>query len=269
MTTQSTAASDTPRKPKGRADAPPARTTMDEGEVARFQAIADEWWDAKGKFRPLHRINPLRIGYIRDRAAAHFGLDASAPEPLKGLSLLDIGCGGGLLAEPLARLGAKVTAIDAGEKNIAVAKLHAEQSGLDIDYRHVLPEDLAGLGRSFDVVLNMEVVEHVADLDAFLAASAGMVRPGGCMVVTTLNRTMKSLALAKIGAEYILRWLPVGTHEWRKFVRPSELARGLAAHGVEVRHLEGMVFNPFSDTWRLDPADLSINYLAFCTKADA
>jgi 2-polyprenyl-6-hydroxyphenyl methylase/3-demethylubiquinone-9 3-methyltransferase len=245
---------------------PSRPTTADDGEVARFQAIADEWWDAAGKFRPLHRINPLRIAYIRDRVAAHFGLDAGKPQPLAGLSLLDIGCGGGLLAEPMARLGAKVTAIDAGEKNVAVARLHADQMGLDIDYRHVLPEDLADLGQTHDVVLNMEVVEHVADLDAFLAASAGLVRPGGCMVVTTLNRTLKSLALAKVGAEYILRWLPIGTHDWRKFVRPSELAGGLAAHGVRLAHLEGMVFNPFSDTWRLDANDLAVNYLAFCVK---
>ena len=154
-------------------------TTADDGEVARFQAIADEWWDAKGKFRPLHRINPVRIAYIRDRVAAHFGLDAGKTAPLSGLTLLDIGCGGGLLAEPMTRLGAKVTAIDAGEKNVAVAKLHADQMGLDIDYRHVLPENLADLGQTYDVVLNMEVVEHVADLDTFLAASAGLVRPGG------------------------------------------------------------------------------------------
>ena len=254
--TTSTAAGPTPRP-----------TTADDGEVARFQAIADEWWDATGKFRPLHRINPVRIAYIRDRVTAHFGLDARGDSPLKGLTLLDIGCGGGLLAEPMARLGAKVTAIDAGEKNIAVAKLHARQMGLDIDYRHVLPEDMADLGRTFDVVLNMEVVEHVADVDAFLGASVGLVRPGGCMVVTTRNRTLKSFALAKIGAEYILRWLPVGTHDWRKFVRPSELARGLAAHGAEVTQLEGMVFNPLSDTWRLDARDLGVNYLAFAVKS--
>lgn len=245
---------------------PPRQTTADDGEVAQFQAIADEWWDAKGKFRPLHRINPIRIAFIRDRVAAHFGLDAAKAKPLAGLSLLDIGCGGGLLAEPMARLGAQVTAIDAGEKNIAVARLHADQVGLDIDYRHVLPEDLADLGRTYDVVLNMEVIEHVADLDAFLAASAGLVRPGGCMVVTTLNRTLKSLVLAKIGAEYILRWLPLGTHDWRKFVRPSELAGGLAAHRVALTHLEGMVFNPLNDTWRLDAKDLAVNYLAFCVK---
>ena len=228
--------------------------------------MAAEWWNPKGKFRPLHSINPVRIAYIRDRVAAHFGLDAGKTAPLSGLTLLDIGCGGGLLAEPVTRLGAKVTAIDAGEKNVAVAKLHADQMGLDIDYRHVLPENLAGLGQTYDVVLNMEVVEHVADLDTFLAASAGLVRPGGCMVVTTLNRTIKSLALAKIGAEYILRWLPVGTHDWRKFVRPSELAEGLAAHGVRLTDLEGMVFNPLNDTWRLDARDLAVNYLAFCVK---
>ncbi|MEQ8356593.1 MAG: bifunctional 2-polyprenyl-6-hydroxyphenol methylase/3-demethylubiquinol 3-O-methyltransferase UbiG [Kiloniellaceae bacterium] len=244
-----------------------APTTADDDEVARFQAIADEWWDAGGKFRPLHRINPVRIAYIRDHVAAHFGLSTDTDQPLKGLRLLDIGCGGGLLSEPMTRLGAQVTGIDAGEKNVAVARLHAEQMGLEIDYRHVLPEDLAGLGESYDVVLNMEVVEHVADLDAFLAASAGLIRPGGCTVVTTLNRTLKSLALAKVGAEYILRWLPIGTHDWRKFVRPSELTRALSAHGVEVTQLEGMVFNPLSDSWRLDAHDLGVNYLAFAVKA--
>lgn len=243
-----------------------ANTTADEADVARFQAIADEWWDAKGKFRPLHRINPVRTTFIRDHITAHFGMNPDADRPLEGLKLLDIGCGGGLLSEPMARLGAAVTGIDAGEKNIAVAKLHAEQMGLPIDYRHVLPEALGELDGTFDVVLNMEVVEHVADLDVFLGASAGLVRPGGCMVITTLNRTLKSLALAKIGAEYILRWLPIGTHDWKKFVRPSELARGLSPHGVEITHLEGMVFNPLNDTWRLDAHDLGVNYLAFAIK---
>ena len=261
--TEATASAD-PSPATPQAAAP--RTTLDQDEVARFQAIADEWWDPKGKFRPLHRINPLRIAYIRDRACAHFNLDPAADKPLGGLTLLDIGCGGGLLAEPLARLGAEVTAIDAGEKNVAVARLHAEQAGLEIDYRHVLPEDMAGLGQPFDIVLNMEVVEHVADLDAFLGASADLIRPGGCTVVTTLNRTLKSLAMAKIGAEYILRWLPVGTHDWRKFVRPSELVRGLAAQGVTVDRLDGMVFNPFNDSWRLDDRDLAVNYLAFGVK---
>ncbi len=249
----------------GAADAPGAGTA-DADEVARFQAIADQWWDPSGKFRPLHRINPLRIAFIRDRVCGHLGRDPSAERPLDGLELLDIGCGGGLLAEPMTRLGARVTGIDAGERNIAIARLHAEQSGLTIDYRHVLPEALAELAQSYDVVLNMEVVEHVADLDAFLAASAGLVRPGGCMVVTTLNRTLKSLALAKVGAEYILRWLPVGTHDWRKFVRPSELARGLAPHGLQMVQLAGMVYNPLADRWRLSDRDLDVNYLAFTVK---
>ena len=248
--------------------ASPSSTTADAEEVARFQAIADEWWDAGGKFKPLHQINPVRIAYIRDHVCKHLGRDPLADQPLAGLRLLDIGCGGGLLAEPMTRLGAAVTAIDAGEKNIAVARLHAEQMDLDIDYRHVLPENLANLNDTFDVVLNMEVVEHVADLGAFLGASAALVRPGGAMVVTTLNRTLKSLALAKVGAEYILRWLPVGTHDWRKFVRPSELARGLRPHGVEIKSLAGMVYNPFNDRWRLSDRDLDVNYLAFTVKAD-
>lgn len=241
-------------------------STADTGEVDRFQAIADEWWNADGKFRPLHRINPVRIGFIRDHVCGRFGRDPLADNPFAGLRLLDIGCGGGLLSEPMRRLGATVTGIDAGEKNVAVARLHAEQMNLDIDYRHVLPEALADLGETYDVVLNMEVVEHVADVDAFLHASANLVTPGGCMIVTTLNRTLKSLAFAKIGAEYILRWLPIGTHDWRKFVRPSELARGLAASGADVTHLEGMVYNPLNDTWRLSKRDLDVNYLAFVVK---
>ncbi|MEK9672482.1 MAG: bifunctional 2-polyprenyl-6-hydroxyphenol methylase/3-demethylubiquinol 3-O-methyltransferase UbiG [Rhodospirillaceae bacterium] len=247
--------------------APAPKTTANADEIARFQAIADEWWDARGKFRPLHQINPVRIQFIRDRVCGHLGRDPLADRPLKGLTVLDIGCGGGLLAEPMTRLGARVTAIDAGEKNIAVARLHAEQSGLEIDYRHVLPEDLAGLGKTFDVVLNMEVIEHVADTDAFLGASAALIKPGGAMVVTTLNRTLKSLAFAKVGAEYILRWLPIGTHDWRKFVRPSELARGLRPHGVDIRDLAGMVYNPLNDRWRISETDLDVNYLAFTVKA--
>lgn len=244
-----------------------AATTADHDEVARFQAIADSWWDPTGKFRPLHRINPIRIEFIRDRVCEHLGRDPLTDKPFDGLRLLDIGCGGGLLAEPMCRLGAAVTAIDAGERNVAVAKLHAEQVGLKIAYRHVLPENLAALGKTFDVVLNMEVVEHVADLEAFLAASAGLVRPGGCMMVTTLNRTLKSLALAKIGAEYVLRWLPVGTHDWRKFVKPSELARGIEPHGMTIKALTGMTYNPLTDAWRLDERDLDVNYLAFTVKS--
>jgi 2-polyprenyl-6-hydroxyphenyl methylase/3-demethylubiquinone-9 3-methyltransferase len=235
--------------------------TAAQDEIARFGALADGWWDPHGKFRPLHKLNPTRLAFIRDRLVGHFRLDPRAPAPFSGLSLLDIGCGGGLLCEPLRRLGACVTGIDAGEKTIRVAALHAEQSGLDIEYRRILPEDLADTGARFDIVLNMEVVEHVADVDLFLRSCSRLVKPGGAMVVSTINRTIKSLALAKIGAEYILRWLPVGTHDWRKFVRPSELANGLRPAGMDITVLEGMSYNPIADTWALT-RDLDVNYLA-------
>ncbi|MCH8834571.1 MAG: bifunctional 2-polyprenyl-6-hydroxyphenol methylase/3-demethylubiquinol 3-O-methyltransferase UbiG, partial [Proteobacteria bacterium] len=199
------------------------------------------------------------------RVVGHFRLDGSARQPFRGLDLLDIGCGGGLLSEPMRRLGAAVTGIDAAEQNVRVAGVHAAQSGLDIDYRCVLPEVLAGEGPRFDVVLNMEVVEHVADLDAFHEACCTLVKPGGVMVVSTINRTLKSLALAKVGAEYVLRWIPPGTHDWRKFVRPSELAAGLRAHGVEIVALKGMTYGPLRDDWYLS-SDLAVNYLAFAVK---
>ncbi|MHA1597947.1 MAG: bifunctional 2-polyprenyl-6-hydroxyphenol methylase/3-demethylubiquinol 3-O-methyltransferase UbiG [Alphaproteobacteria bacterium] len=234
-------------------------------EVERFTSIAEAWWDPNGDFRPLHQINPARIAYIRDLCAAHYDRDALSGNPLDGLKLLDVGCGGGLLCEPMRRLGADVTGIDAGDKNIAVAQLHAEQGGLDIDYRHQLPEDLAKTKGRFDIVLNMEVVEHVADLGAFLEASASLLKPGGVMVLSTLNRTIKSLALAKIGAEYILRWLPPGTHDWKKFVKPSELAAGIRPHGLDVTDISGMTFRPLKDDWVLTK-DLDVNYLMFAVK---
>ncbi|MCB2102171.1 MAG: bifunctional 2-polyprenyl-6-hydroxyphenol methylase/3-demethylubiquinol 3-O-methyltransferase UbiG [Rhodobacterales bacterium] len=244
-------------------------STANPDEIARFTAIADAWWDPQGDFKPLHRLNPPRLAFIRDRAVAHFGLDGPAEAPLAGLSVLDIGCGGGLLSEPLARMGATVTGLDAGARNVAVAALHAEQSGVAVAYRHGVPEDLAAEGLSFDLVLNMEIVEHVADLGAFLAASASLVRPGGLMVLSTLNRTLKSLALAKIGAEYILRWLPRGMHDWRKFVKPSELAAGLGRAGLDITELTGVAYNPLADQWRLAPRDLDVNYMALATRADA
>ena len=240
-------------------------------EVARFSALANEWWDADGKFRPLHRINPTRIAFIRDRVAGHFGRDAlggnglGGPGPLDGLDVLDIGCGGGLLGEPMRRLGARVTGIDAGEETVRVAALHAEQGGLDIEYRAVPPETLAADGRIFDVVLNMEVIEHVADVGAFLAACCAMVKPGGIMVMSTLNRTVKSFALAKVGAEYVLRWLPAGTHDWRKFVKPSELAAGLRPLGFDIVELKGLAYRPLGDEWSLTD-DLDVNYMAVAVK---
>jgi 2-polyprenyl-6-hydroxyphenyl methylase/3-demethylubiquinone-9 3-methyltransferase len=256
---QAAAKTKTDRSAEGRSTAAP-------DELARFAALADSWWDPDGKFRPLHRLNPTRIAFIRDRVSERLDRDPLAPNPLAGLDVLDIGCGGGLLAEPMRRLGATVTGIDAGAEAIEVARLHAAEAGLDIDYACAPPEDLVAAGRTFDVVLNMEVVEHVADLDAFLAASAALLRPGGAMTVATLNRTLRALALAKIGAEYVMRWLPVGTHDWRKFVRPSELTRGLARHGVEVAEITGVAYDPLTGDWRLS-RDLDINYMAFATKA--
>jgi len=241
------------------------KSTASEEEVARFTAIADSWWDTTGNFAPLHKLNPPRVQFIRDHLCTHFERDPMTDKPLAGLEIIDIGCGGGLLCEPMARLGATVTGIDAGEENIAVAKTHAANMGLDITYRRVLPEELGNETTRFDVVLNMEVVEHVSDLDLFLESSAGVMKPGGVMVVSTLNRTLKSLALAKIGAEYILRWVPAGTHDWQKFVRPSELFDGLQPHGVEIRDFKGVRFDPIRNTWTLCD-DLAVNYMAMGIK---
>ena len=243
-----------------------AQSTASPDEIARFTAIADAWWDPNGDFAPLHRLNPVRLEFIRDHLCRHFDRYPLAVKPLDGLKIIDIGCGGGLLAEPMARLGGTVTGIDAGLENVDIAHHHAEGAGLNIDYHHQLPEDLDPDKGRYDVVLNMEVVEHVADLGKFLKAAAGLVKPGGVMAASTLNRTLKSLALAKIGAEYILRWLPPGTHDWNKFVRPSELAAGLEPHGVEITDLKGMTYSPIGGDWRLS-RDLAVNYLAFGVKA--
>ena len=235
--------------------------TVDPEEIERFTRMADEWWDEGGKFRPLHRINPLRIGYIRDHAVRHFDKDITSMQPLAGLSLLDVGCGGGLLCEPMTRLGAEVTGIDAGEKNVKVAELHAEQSGLAIDYRHITAEVMVEEGRQYDVVLALEIVEHVANVPAFMASLLKLVKPGGLLFMSTLNRTAKSFAFAIVGAEYVLRWLPRGTHNWKKFIKPHELHAELRKGGLTVHDQCGMVFNPFSDTWNLSERDLEVNYL--------
>jgi 2-polyprenyl-6-hydroxyphenyl methylase/3-demethylubiquinone-9 3-methyltransferase len=244
---------------------PEASGSIDEAEVARFAEMAEAWWDPTGAFRPLHKLNPVRLAYIRDRLTAHFGRDRQALTPLAGLELVDIGCGGGLVAEPMARLGARVTGIDAGAANIGVAKLHAEQAGLAVDYRTATAEALADAGRQFDIVLALEIVEHVADRDLFLAAAAALVRPGGCLVAATLNRTLKSFALAIVGAEYVLGWLPRGTHDWRKFLRPSELAGGLRRHGLATGDVSGIVYDPLADSWRL-ARDVGVNYMMVATK---
>ncbi|HEY9078790.1 bifunctional 2-polyprenyl-6-hydroxyphenol methylase/3-demethylubiquinol 3-O-methyltransferase UbiG [Magnetovibrio sp.] len=244
----------------------PTNGTANPDEIARFTAMADAWWDPTGKFRPLHQLNPARIQFIKDNVCRHFGLDANAAQPFSGLDVLDVGCGGGLLSEPMARLGANMTSIDAGEKNVEIAKIHAQQSGLAIDYRNALPEDLAAEGKRFDVVLNMEVIEHVADPELFMAASSALLKDDGVMVLSTMNRNIKSLLLGKVAAEYLLRWLPVGTHDWKKFMKPSELARLVRPHGLEFTDLQGMVYNPFKDIWSLSKTDLDVNYLAFAEK---
>jgi 2-polyprenyl-6-hydroxyphenyl methylase/3-demethylubiquinone-9 3-methyltransferase len=243
-------------------------TTVNAAEIAKFAAIADEWWNPQGKFKPLHKFNPERIRFVRDRAAAHFGLDPSLPRPFAGLRLLDIGCGGGLIAEPMARLGFDVTGIDAAERNIAVARLHAERNNLPIVYECATPELLGARGLRCDVVLALEVIEHVDDVDMFLGAACQLVAPGGLLIAATLNRTLKSLALAKIGAEYILRWLPAGTHDWRHFVRPSELASGLRRSGLDVREIAGVSYDLLKDQWKLS-RDLDVNYIALATKPAA
>ncbi len=240
-------------------------TSVDAAEIEKFAAQARDWWDPDGNFRPLHRLNPARLAFIRDRLAEHFGLAAGA-KPLKGLRLLDVGCGGGLLAEPLARMGAKVTAIDAAEESVEAAKHHARAVGLEIDYRAVTAEELAAQGASFDAVLSLEVVEHVADVPGFLSTLAALVRPGGALVLSTLNRTPKSFMMAIVGAEYFLRWVPRGTHDWKRFLKPSELAATLRPEGLEVTALSGLVYNPLTDSWRTDEQDLDVNYLLMAVK---
>jgi len=239
--------------------------TVDAGEVARFAAMADEWWDPRGKMRPLHKLNPVRIAFIRDRTCMLHGRDPKALDCLKGLRILDVGCGGGVLAEPLARLGARVTGIDPAEENVAAARLHAEKSGLAIDYRAATIEELAAAGEIFDIVVASEVVEHVADLDLFVEHCAACIAPGGLMFVTTINRTLKSFALAIIGAEYVLRWLPVGTHRWDKFVTPDELEDSLSAAGLSVVDEGGIVYHLPSGEWRRAD-DIDVNYMMAAEK---
>lgn len=241
-------------------------TTIDPAEVAKFEAMAAEWWDAKGKFRPLHLMNPCRLDYITTQIAAEFGRDLQAPAPFAGLRLLDIGCGGGLLSEPMARLGATVVGADAAARNIPVAQVHARQSGLEIDYRHTSAETLAEAGEQFDVVLNMEVIEHVADPAAYLAACQRLLKPGGLMICSTLNRNPKSWLMAIFGAEHVMRWLPKGTHDWKKFITPDELQALIEQAGLTPVDRKGMVFNPISWSWSLSARDLSVNYVTASIK---
>jgi len=238
--------------------------TVDAEEIAKFSAMAAEWWDPHGKFRPLHKFNPTRLTFIREQVCGHFGRDQDAETPFDGLRLLDIGCGGGLLSEPMARLGAQVTGADAGEQNIKTASVHAQEQGLAIDYRHTTAEDLAAAGEQFDVILNMEVIEHVADTQAFMTACGACLKPGGLMIVATLNRTARAFALAIVGAEYVLGWLPRGTHEWNKFVTPDEMRRMMTNASVQPGLLTGVSYNPLADKWALS-SDSAVNYMMTAT----
>jgi 2-polyprenyl-6-hydroxyphenyl methylase/3-demethylubiquinone-9 3-methyltransferase len=235
-------------------------STIDEAEIARFSALAETWWDPRGKMAVLHKFNPVRLAYIRDAACKRFERDPNQLDCLKGLRILDIGCGGGILCEPLARLGAQMVGADPVEKNIAVAKLHAERSGLSVDYRATTAEALADAGERFDIVLAMEVVEHVADVKLFVARCAEMVKPGGLMIAATINRTMKSFALAIVGAEYVLRWLPRGTHSWDKFVTPDELEIAMERAGIRTTDERGVIYNLLADRWELS-TDIDVNYM--------
>lgn len=242
------------------------QTTVDPSEIAKFEAMAAEWWDENGKFKPLHMLNPCRLDYITAQIAAEFDRDLSQPKPFEGLRILDIGCGGGLLSEPMARLGADVVGADAAERNIPVAQIHAQQSGLTIDYRHTTAEALAAAGETFDVVLNMEVVEHVASPIDYLTACQQLLKPGGLHVCSTINRNPKSFAMAIVGAEYVMRWLPKGTHEWSKFITPDELYDLLRTAGLTPVDRKGFVFNPVSWSWKLSDRDLSVNYVTASKK---
>jgi 2-polyprenyl-6-hydroxyphenyl methylase/3-demethylubiquinone-9 3-methyltransferase len=235
-------------------------TTVDPAEVARFAALADDWWNLSGKMAPLHKFNPVRLAFIRDQACAQFSRDPKRLDCLSGLKILDIGCGGGIVSEPLAKLGASVTGIDPAEENVAAAKLHAEKSGLAIDYRATTIEAIAGRNEIFDIVIASEVVEHVADLDLFIRCAGKAVKPGGLLILTTINRTLKSFVLAIVGAEYILRWLPVGTHRWDKFVTPEELDSAIAACGLEVVEESGIMYDLLHDRWTAS-SDMDVNYM--------
>jgi len=244
----------------------PQSKTVDPNEIARFTALAEEWWNPNGKFRPIHRFNPVRRDYIIDRITRHFGWHGKDKADFNGLKILDVGCGAGLLCEPLAERGAQVVGIDATARNIEIARWHAAQRELDLDYRHCLAEHVVETGECFDVVLNTEVVEHVADPEQLMKECCDLVKPGGILVVATLNRTLRSFLLAIIGAEYLLRWLPKGTHDWRRFLRPDEVRGMMERHGVETSEVIGVAFNPIAGRWRLS-SDSSVNYMLLAVKA--
>ena len=264
---------ETPRPAPDRDTGPGNDPSVDPAEVERFAALAERWWERHGAFRALHALNPVRIAYVRDALVADARPDARADDaaalkPLAGLRLLDVGCGGGLMAEPLCRLGAEVVAVDAAEANVRAARHHAEEQGLAIDYRHATAEALAAAGERFDAVLALEIVEHVADLDAFAAACTDLVKPGGSFIVATLNRTLAAYALAIVAAERILGWLPAGSHDWSRFVRPAEMVRLLRRHGLAVADMRGMVYHPLAGGWTTSP-NLAVNYIVHARKPDA
>jgi len=242
------------------------RATVDQADVDRFSAMADEWWDPVGKFRPLHKFNPVRLTYIKDKVCQNFNLEPNKPKPFEGLRLLDIGCGGGLLCEPMARLGAQVVGADASSTNIEIARIHALQSNLDIDYRAETSEALLEQGEKFDCILNMEVVEHVADVNLFISSCANMVKPGGLMFVATINRTFKANALAIFMAENVLKWLPKGTHQYEKLVKPEELEAPLNGADMEIIDRTGVFYNPITDNWNYS-RDMDVNYMMVARKA--
>ena len=241
-------------------------STIDQNEVEKFSRIADEWWSETGKFKPLHKFNPIRISYLRRKIIEQFLLDEKKITALEGLKILDVGCGGGLISEPFSRMGAEVTAIDASEKNIAVAKIHAEKSQLKIDYRVSTSEELADEGKKFDVVFALEIIEHVADVEKFISSCAALTKPGGLLFIATMNRTVKSLAFAKFAAEYVLRWLPIGTHDWKKFLKPSEINSHASSCGVDLKELRGFHYNILSGDWK-ENEDVEVNYIACFSKS--
>lgn len=255
--------STTKRHAAARAD---ERSSVDQEELARFSEIADAWWDPLGPFRPLHQLNPVRLRYLRTQLDRHFKCDPSSLRPYQGLSVLDVGCGGGLLSEPLARLGARVTSIDADAEAISVAANHAKTMELEIDYRCTSAEEVAAANETFDVIIAMEIIEHVSDLGLFTEALGHLANPGAALALATLNRTLKSFALAIVGAEYILRWLPRGTHSWERFVRPSEASRHLRDHGFTVTDIAGVSLDPLAMEWRMSH-NTSVNYMMFAAKS--
>jgi 2-polyprenyl-6-hydroxyphenyl methylase/3-demethylubiquinone-9 3-methyltransferase len=243
-----------------------AQTTVDPAEIAKFEAMAAEWWDLEGKFKPLHMLNPTRLDYITRQIAAEFDRDLMADKPFDGLRILDIGCGGGLLCEPMARLGADIVGADAAQRNIPVAQVHAEQSGLDIDYRFTTAEDMAAAGEQFDIVLNMEVVEHVANPLSYLTACQQLLKPKGLHICSTINRNPKSFAMAIVGAEYVMRWLPKGTHEFNKFITPDELFTLLEQAGLNPVDRKGFKFDFLGWSWSISDSDMSVNYVTAALK---